>query len=88
MFNVIKKTLWRLQFKSHNKIKKRLITDIETTDLNVNNRERITDRKEHLQTVEILLFLFNLEPISFFILLGSFSFLSFFSVLESLFKSF
>jgi hypothetical protein len=40
MPNIIKKSRWNRQFKSHNKIKKRLIMGTEAAERDTNNREQ------------------------------------------------
>ena len=65
MSDIIKRSEWNRQFKSHNKINKRLITDIETTERNVNNKEQIIIQEIRQETNITLTVSFVIESILF-----------------------
>ena len=64
MSDIVKRSGWNRQFKSHDKINKRLMTDVETTERDVNNREQIITRETRQETNIILTTSFVTGPIS------------------------
>jgi len=63
MPDAVKKSSWKRQFKSHDKVKKRLMTATEAAEKDADKRQQIADTEARLQSTESFSLSFNAEPI-------------------------
>ena len=64
MPDVVQKSSWRRQLKSHDKAKKRLMTGAEIAEKDANKREQEADRQARLRQREAQALTYDLEPFS------------------------
>ena len=55
MPDAVKISSWQRQFKTHNKVKKRLMTGAEAAEKDADKREQVTNREAQLQAPATLL---------------------------------